>query len=204
MEEQIKIRHELQFGVPIYEADLPGFDERKQELIDHFLTLRETSAGAAISNQGGWHSAGDLHRSEEPCVKSLLQLLARTGIQCIKHTRQIPEAVRIAMVSSWVMINEAGDWNVPHAHFPCDWSGVCYININDKEAKVVKGNRDGDILFFDPLPLGPKYQRPPTISKTPADGKVFVFPSYLVHMVAPHFDEGMRIAVSFNFNLVAR
>ncbi len=204
MAKQAKISRELQFGVPIYEVDLPEFALHKQALVDHFLALRKASESVSFSNQGGWHSANDLHRSEEPCVRWLLQLLAQTGIRCINHAGNIPENAAVTMSSCWVTINEAGDWNAPHAHFPSDWSGVCYIDVNERGTKVTKGDKDGDILFFDPLPLGPQYRRPPTITKTPVDGKVLVFPAYLVHMVAPHFDESPRITVAFNFNRVPK
>ena len=204
MEEQAKINRELQFGVPIYEVDLPDFAAHKQALVDHFLALRKDSPGTKYSNQGGWHSSQNLHHSQEPSVQWLLQLIAQTGVQCIRHAGNVPENAQIVMASCWVVVNEAGDWNMPHAHFPSDWSGVCYIDLNDKATERTKAEKDGDIIFFDPLPLGPQYRRPPTITKTPVDGRVFVFPAYLVHMVAPHFEERPRIAMAYNFNLVPK
>ena len=204
MGDQAKISRELQFGVPIYEVDLPEFATHRQALVDHFLALRGSSDSVTFSNQGGWHSRNDLHRSEQPCVRWLVQLLAQTGNQCINHASNVADNATVVMANCWAMINEAGDWNAPHAHFPSDWSGVCYIDMNNKGTNVVKGDKDGDILFFDPLVLGPRYGRPPTITKTPVNGKVLVFPAYLVHMVAPHFDESPRISVAFNFNLVAK
>jgi uncharacterized protein (TIGR02466 family) len=204
MEQQGKIQQKLHFGVPIYEVGVPGFADHRESLKSHFLEMREAEAGVSVSNQGGWHSKSDLHHSKEPSVHWLMQHIAVVGNRCIRHGQTVPDDSKLMLASAWVNINEAGDWNAPHAHFPCHWSGVVYIDLNSGEADVTKGGMDGNIMFFDPLPLGPQYQRPPTITKTPDVGRMFIFPAYIVHMVAPHFDNGPRISVAFNFNMVAK
>ena len=81
------------------------------------------------------------------------------------------------------------------------WSGAFYVDVNSKDAVLVKSEKDGDIIFFNPLPLSKQYQRAPTILATPTSGKMYLFPGYLMHMVAPHFDEKPRISVAFNLTL---
>jgi len=49
--------------------------------------------------------------------------------------------------------------------------------------------------------LGPKYERQISFNLKPANGKLLLFPAYLIHMVAPHFDQEPRISMAFNLIL---
>jgi len=189
------------FGVPVYELKIEGFESRQKALIEEILSMKTRDAGVAVSNKGGWHSKQNLHQSENADIRWLFGEILKVSNSCIRHSKTAPEGARIALTTSWANINESGDWNAPHAHFPADWSGVFYVRSNQKQAETIKSENDGDILFFDPLPLGPQYRRPPTMFKKPSNGKMFLFPSYLVHMVAPHFEQEPRISVSFNFRV---
>ena len=191
------------FGIPIYELQIESFNSRKDALVAYFLEMREVEKGKTVSNQGGWHSKNNLHQSDEDSVKWMIGEIQRHSLNCIKHSKTLPKNARLGLAACWANINETGDWNAPHAHFPADWSGVCYVQVNPKSAESVKSDKDGDILFFNPLPIGPQYHRPPTISKRPKNGQILLFPSYLVHMVAPHFESDPRVSVAFNFRISA-
>jgi uncharacterized protein (TIGR02466 family) len=180
---------------------IDGFEARQQALISEILSLRELKTGIKVSNKGGWHSQKNLHQSESADIRWLMGEIVKASNSCVHHVKTAPEGARIALAASWANINESGDWNAPHAHFPADWSGVFYIRANQKQEETIRSENDGDILFFDPLPLGPQYRRPPAIYKKPNNGFMFLFPSYLVHMVAPHFEQEPRISVSFNFRV---
>lgn len=198
---QAKINANSSFGIPVYEAQVEGFAEHQQALIETVLAMREQDAGAQVSNQGGWHSNTQLHRSENSDIRWLIGEIQKTSVSCIRHSKTSAADARFGMAACWANVNESGDWNAPHAHFPADWSGVFYIQVNRKSAETVKSDKDGDILLFNPLPIGPQYQRPPTISRRPQNGQILLFPSYLVHMVAPHFEADPRISVAFNFRM---
>lgn len=198
---QPKISVNSTFGIPVYEIKVEGFDEHQEALASAILSMRELDAGKKVSNQGGWHSNNHLHQSEDADIRWLMGEIQKLSVSCIKHSKTAPENVRLGMAACWANVNESGDWNAPHAHFPADWSGVCYIQVNRKSAETVKSDKDGDILLFNPLPIGPQYQRPPTISRRPQNGQILLFPSYMVHMVAPHFESDPRISVAFNFRV---
>lgn len=197
----VKITLNNEFAVPIFNMDLDGFAQHQESLIDHFLTLRANDKGTNQTNQGGWHSKGDLFKSEHPSVKWLVRTIFQAGAESVKQANLLPPGKDIVMSGCWVNINESGDWNSPHNHLPDEWSGACYIDVNNKMASIVKSDKDGDIIFFNPLPLCVQYQRAPTIVATPSSGKMFLFPGYLMHMVAPHFEAKPRISVAFNFTL---
>ncbi len=196
-----KISLNNEFAVPIFNIDLDGFEQHKEPLIEHFLSLRASDQGAAKTNQGGWHSNDDLFKSEHPSVKWLVRTIFQACAESVRQAQLLPPGNDIVMSGCWVNINEAGDWNSPHNHLPDEWSGAFYVDVNNKQASTVKSEKDGDIIFFNPLPLSKQYQRAPTILATPSSGKMYLFPGYLLHMVAPHFDEKPRISVAFNLTL---
>ena len=196
-----KIALNNEFAVPIFNIDLDGFGQHKQILIEHFLSLRDNDKGSARTNQGGWHSNDQLFKSEHPSVKWLVRTIFQAGAEGVRQAQLLPPGNDIVMSGCWVNINEAGDWNSPHNHLPDEWSGAFYVDVNTKTGANVRSDKDGDIIFFNPLPLSKQYQRAPSIVATPSSGKMFLFPGYLMHMVAPHFDEKPRISVAFNLTL---
>jgi len=58
--------------------------------------------------------------------------------------------------------------------------------------------QDGRIMFFDPMPLGREWKRPPYVSYMPETGTLLLFPSFLTHMVAPYAGDTPRISLAFN------
>lgn len=198
----MKADNRLHFGVSILETSLPWLLENHSPLRDCLLTLRQQSEqGLQRSNQRGWHSQDDLFNSNDPLIQQLSQQVFEVGTQLIRHAEKFPADEKILLSSMWANINDFGAWNAPHAHLPCEWSGVVYIDVNENPQYAGGGIHDGDILFFDPITVGAPYRPATTVSYTPKIGSMYVFPSYLMHMVAPHFEEKPRISMAFNFRI---
>ena len=118
------------FGIPVYELQINDFENYQDELIRLILDMREQDPGRKVSNQGGWHSKNDLHQSEATAIAWLIAEINRNALSCIKHSKTVYPNAKVGLASCWANVNEAGDWNAPHAHFPADWSGVCYIPVS--------------------------------------------------------------------------
>lgn len=198
----INVQNRIHFGVPIFECWPTGFEQHQPVLVDYILGLRKGDEGVKRSNQGGWHSSDQLHADENPAIQWLMQQVYTIGAQCIRHHEQKSEAIAdIHLVNCWANVNEKGDWNAPHHHAPQDWSGVVYIRNGKAEKRKSQVIQDGDIVFFDPVGANWLSHRQPTVSYPAEDGKVLIFPSYLLHMVAPHSGDIARISVAFNFKI---
>lgn len=195
------VENRLHFGVPIFEAWLPDFADKQEELLKLILDLRHQDQGVNCSNQGGWHSEETLFQHEHPMLQWLTQSVYNVGSQCIAHAEGDRLTGKVLMTSMWANVNDFGAWNAPHVHLPCEWAGCVYISVNENPQQRGVGARDGDIIFFDPMPAGPQYGRPPTVSYAPKNGTMFIFPGYLLHMVAPHYEQDPRVSVAFNFRL---
>jgi len=185
------------FGIPIYDKHLPAYSEHQAALIAYLHRLREADQGSVRSNQGGWHSSDDLHLKEEPLLNGVMVSLLQVASACIKDFEGAREFKDIRMVAAWANMNEKGDWNAPHEHLPCTWSGVFYVDAGDGK-RDDKRDLGGQILFFDPMPMGKEWKRPPNVSYQPVTGTLLLFPSFLTHMVAPYKGERPRISIAFN------
>lgn len=196
------VDNRIHFGIPIFEYRLPDFADHQQSLVSHLMSLQEQDSGVTRSNQGGWHSDDQLHIDKHSDIQWLMQQLYAVGSQCIRHHENSDNVIEdIHMVNCWVNINKKGDWNAPHHHAPQDWSGVVYINDDQPPPQKRQAIQDGDIVFFDPV--GPSWvkHRAATISHPAEEGKVLIFPSYVLHMVAPYSGNKPRISIAFNFKL---
>lgn len=198
----LKAENRLHFGVPIFESELPQLGEHRQAIVDALQAMRrQDEKGVQRSNQRGWHSEDNLHQSTEPVLKWLTDQIYQLGNQLIRHAEKCPPESEIYLTSLWANINDFGAWNAPHAHLPCEWSGCVYIDVNETPASSENGIHDGDIMFFDPVPAGYPYRPASTVSYTPKNGTLYLFPGYLMHMVAPHYEDKPRISMAFNFRL---
>lgn len=192
---------QMHFGVPIYEKFLPRYLTMKDSVVEHINDLRQQDQGIRRSNQGGWHSKGNFHQTEHPESQWLIKRLYEISTACVRDFEEDRKFQHLLMREAWININQNGEWNAPHIHLPSQWSGVFYVDagqpvVDDPDVY------EGMILFFDPLPLGAEWKRPPTITFKPQTGHMLLFPSFLNHMVAPYFGKSPRISLAFNFEVV--
>lgn len=199
-----KVENRWHFGIPILEATVTGFVPRRQRLVDHILSLRAADKGLNRSNQNGWHSTNDMFATTDPDLRWLIEQIYALSVSCIRQVEGDRFHGDIPMTECWANVNDAGSWNAPHVHLPNEWSGVFYISVEDVPAHRGSDSLDGDILFINPTPTGPQYNRPPFANYTPKNGQMFIFPGYVPHMVAPHRAPTPRISLAFNFKLVPK
>ena len=200
MSMEADIKKELLFAVPVYQKTMPRFHDRKQSTIEHIQELRKEDEGVVRSNAGGWHSSDKLHLSKQEDIAWIMQRCLQISQGCIEEDNGGPLDGELHMVSAWANVNGPGHWNAPHTHLPCQWSGCFYVNVNE-EASV---KNDGNIVFIDPLPLGPQFRKATNAVMQPKDGMVILFPSYLMHMVEPHVNDEERISIAFNMQIIPK
>jgi uncharacterized protein (TIGR02466 family) len=187
------------FAVPLFQQKLPEFAAHQTELVTFLRDLRDRDPGVQRSNVGGWHSNDLLRHADTPVVGWLLAQIREFATRSLEQVGARKRKVEVTFDAAWSIINRAGDWNTPHNHMPSQWSGVCYLQIDESST----ARHDGNIVFTDPLPLGPRYRTPINVFMKPRNGAIFLFPSYLVHMVEPYRGDGERIIVSFNLQFTS-
>lgn len=120
----------------------------------------------------------------------------------------------------WINFQKPKDFNSPHFH-AYDISFVIYVDMPDdikKEKSVDRGFPNGSITFnygqnlkkfnrndLEFTEILNSYISPITqITHLPVTGEMFIFPSYLMHFVAPFFSKNIeRISVAGNVTLIS-
>jgi uncharacterized protein (TIGR02466 family) len=190
-----KIELKSLFSVPLFSSEIEGLATHRQGIIDRIHVLREAQTGMHRSNLRGWHSDNTLHQDPDDHMHWLFRQLLGFTTACARQLAGGKSPGEIVMEDAWANINPGGGWNMPHMHLPADWSGVCYMDV---ESDVFQEKGDGDLILLDPFPAGLRFGRGGTLNLRPATGMVLLFPSYLMHMVAPHRGDSERISIAFN------
>ena len=115
-------------------------------------------------------------------------------------------------VQAWANVNRQGDYHNLHNH-PHSWlSGTYYVAIPDQggAARHRSDLNPCSISFFDPRPQANMTavrgdgQFDPEFRMLPSPGQMFLWPSFLHHLVHPNLVEEPRISISFNVVLTKK
>ena len=200
------------FATQIYYTDLTNSDALNARLKKDIRAWRqrnpEGTVRSNVAQAGAWHSATDMHTRGEfnPLTLEIFEM-----IQGIYDGLGYDPDYEAVCDSMWANVNSRHAYNRHHTHPHALWSGVYYVQAPD----------DCGLLYFtDPRPqtqvLTPYYdlnkRRPNTWNEVfyqPQEGRLIVFPAWLVHAVHPNLsteegDAGERISVSFNFYQIRR
>jgi len=186
---------ELHFPTPIYIADIEH-PTLNQELERDIVAWSKKDKGITRTNVQGWHSTTDMH--ELPEYQKLVSMLLASQKTVYEQEHYESEAV---LGNMWANVNPPGGMNRAHQHPNSLWSGVYYV-------KAPKNC--GHLKIDDPRSSAamcrPKQKEGPMPSRLfrethyePKDGRLIMFPAWLMHCVDPNESNENRISVSFNF-----
>lgn len=202
-----ELRKESYFPTLIYYQDLREAGELNQAITSHLYELRSSQPDGIVRSNvkrvGSWHSPDDLNKREE--YRRLSETILASAQQVFQDAGYDP-AYEPAVDNMWAIINPRYGFNRNHTHPNVLWSGVYYVQAPAN---------CGRIFFTDPRVqasvLIPRYvpdepRKPEFWSEVyyePIEGRLLLFPSWLVHEVEPNMSEadgaaGDRIAISFN------
>ena len=195
---------ELLFPSPLLHFAVPEHEALNAGLLDLGARLRESSKGIQRSNRQGWHSDGNLFEEDADAVRVLGDWIhVALGAAMDKLAAKGDGPRPRFSIEGWMNINPKGGFNAPHTHPDCHWSGVYYV------AQPRPSTRSaGMIEFIDPRrelneykALRIKaYQGRRALLGQP--GELYLFPSYLLHMVYPNDSEEERVSIAFNATLL--
>src|SRR5215510_3174753 len=100
------------FSVPVFSRQIPGFSERRADILFHIERLRAASDGIAASNRGAWHSTRQLHR--EPSgpfgwVEACVLETARDALASL-HSPHSSGSFEPRVLDLWAIVAPAGGW----------------------------------------------------------------------------------------------
>ncbi len=203
------------FACPFVVRQMDNFDNLNQELKSLFL--QKESEGDAHTEAvptltlkvKTFESTFDLFKWSDPCVQELCNFCYQSLAQAIVEVNGVsPRDVVRFQVSShaWFHITRHSGYMGVHNHPMASWSGVYVVDPGEPDPE----NPDsGNLRFYDPrnsvnmfMDVGNSHLVQPYSAGVqvfqPMAGRLVMFPSYLMHDVAPFTGNGTRIVVAFN------
>ena len=168
-------------------------EELKKEILSELKLSEESNNGRSFSNRGGFQTK-DIEN-----IKILKTLGDKVCKLMFDHYKINTRYIQISNL--WINKNNKGDFNDTHVHPNSHFSGVYYVDASTKGGTLKFINDDTKVFAS----LGRFIEDDSDFFETyqikPEEDLLILFPSYLKHMVEPHYDEKARISVSFNINL---
>ena len=170
----------------------------REKSLDHSKNL-----AAVIDNAYYYDDVGDWYFSRmQPYINLYLELLGNYMGDCLwLNTPHPSKFTRWELIQLWINFQKAKEYNPPHDHGG-DLSFVIYLQVPDEikeENERTKGehrNEGAGIISFD---YGQK--APFSICRQlrmPEEGKLLIFPAWLMHHVHAFESDVERISVSGN------
>jgi uncharacterized protein (TIGR02466 family) len=187
------------FTTPIWESKFPNFDEHKSSFIAAAKSFRESNVDGPrpkTSNvHGGYQSPITLTR--QPEFAPLFDYVCQFGLKAAFDLQFFPcDAV---VTSAWVNFQESrNDMILDHVHGDT-FSGVFYLEAPENSGKLSFTN-PGLNQMWQGTQMAENRNKftSEKLQIVPAEGSIFLWPSYLPHKTLPNEHDEARISISFN------
>ena len=203
------------FASPIFDTALPNPEALNGALTKLFLgweqdkTRTRRSAPTPVVKVAVYESDFMLFDNPEPEVQTLAKFcLQNTGYVVQQLNAYTPTEMQELRIfhHSWYHLTRHGGYTAQHNHPMASWSGVYCVDPGDA---VADKPNNGALRFLEArttagmyLDAGNAHWREPfglgEIAFNLRAGQLLMFPSYLMHEVAPYYGERPRITVAFN------
>lgn len=203
------------FATPLVETVMPDCEALNQRLRELFLTWESdptrdrSSLPTGVAKVGVYESGFDLFAHDDPAIQTLrlfcLNTLGYVIAQLNGYSDREMAGLRIHE-HSWYHLTRHAGYTAQHNHPMASWSGVYCVDPGDK---VPDRANNGALRFLDTRNSAAMYTDPGNAHlQSPygfgarayflAPGQLLLFPSWLLHEVAPYFGQRERITVAFN------
>ena len=187
------------FTTPMWEARVNDYEKKKEKLVQAAKNFKEKyPESIKMNTHSGYQSP--LNLTKEPEFEKLFDLLCTLGLKAASELQFVE--CDIFITSAWVNFFETRqDMTYYHTHGDT-FSGVVYLEAPKDSGKLVISNPGLNLVWQGCMLTGQKNKfTSEKLVITPAEGKIFIWPSYLLHQVLPNNHDETRI--SLNFNLIA-
>ena len=207
------IKRELYFPTLIYYQDMSGVQELNSAIKSHLHELRSVDPDGIVRSNvkrvGAWHSPDDLHKREE--YRLLTNRILGSAQRIYDDLGYDPE-YQAAYANMWAIIHPKYGYNRNHTHPNSLWSGVYYVQVPPDSGRIWFTDPRAQSMVSIPRYVSDQPRQPESWSEVyyePVEGRMILFPAWLVHEVEPNMSEadgqaGDRIAISFNLLQVRR
>lgn len=185
------------FAVPVFRGFYPKAEELKNDIVPLFKKIEKEDKNPIRYSANGYtnfRSNGHILALDE-----LKELREWIGNIVAKASGTIALDGNIQYSGSWFSIMRQYSYHEMHNHLPDVWSGVYYVQADEKDAGLTFINKNQESNWpRSPVKELNGYNSP--VIKVPVQtGMCIIFPSYLNHKVDQQLEDKERIMIAFNF-----
>ena len=185
------------FPVPLWGFGLPNCVDINKSIEDRVYEKSKKEETWKASNEGGWHSEGNIHN--DPVMKPITKFIEWAVRELSTESKIEYKDYSLFL---WANINQPGDYNTVHDHPDTHMSGVYYV-------KLPRGDC-GKLRIYNPMysynynagmGVNPPYKQP-RVDINGKEGALLIFRAPLLHDVTRNNTKEDRISLSFNIRFI--
>ena len=180
----------------------------KNELIKYIEEYKKNNPKGRKSGENYklYESNYDLHFQKNEALNNLfknfmVKSFCETAKEANKEYSNLAgkSDLGVTFTDSWFIHYEKGGFVVPHSHGQCSWSCVYYLQIGKDSSK-----KNGGTYFQKPTQsrgtsdFGSYYNKFLHVDFEPVEGKMYIWPSHIMHGSYPYDGNEDRIIISAN------
>ena len=187
-------------------------EQSKKKLLVYFEDYKKKQPSSRKSNENFnlYESRYDLHKESNQDLQNVLQFISRSVFSVFQQASQgfmlergKEKKYRVIIKDSWFITYENGGFVAPHTHDDCSWSCVYYVQ-SEKDSN----KKNGATFLQAPYSrlrsdIGSESFAYTSEDYEPIEGKLVVWPSYLIHGSYPHLGKVKKTVLSANLVIEA-
>ena len=190
----------------------PDHDQIKKKLLTFFEDYKKKypSSRKGGENFNLYESRYDLHQEINQDLQKVLQFISKGVFSVFQEAsksyileRGVEKKYRVIIRDSWFITYENAGFVAPHTHDNCSWSCVYYVQ-SAKDSNKKNGatwlSAPHSRLSSD---IGSESFQHQLKNFEPIEGKLVVWPSYIIHGSYPHIGKVKKTVLSANLVIAA-
>ena len=185
----------------------PEHDQVKKKLLTYFedYKKKKPSSRRGEENFNLYESSYDLHHENNQDLKKVLHFISKCVFRVYQDAsktfisdRGVDKKYRVEIGAAWFITYSNGGFVAPHTHDNCSWSCVYYVQSGEDSNK-----KNGATFLEAPnsrlsSDIGSESFQHSLKEFQPVEGKLVVWPSYIVHGSYPHIGKVKKAIISAN------
>ena len=185
-------------------------EQSKKKLLVYFEDYKKRQPSSRKSNENFnlYESRYDLHKESNQDLQKVLHFISRSVFSVFQQASQgfmlergKEKKYRVIIKDSWFITYENGGFVAPHTHDDCSWSCVYYV-----QSAKDSNKKNGATWLSAPYSrlssdIGSESFQHSLEEFIPMEGKLIVWPSYIVHGSYPAIGKVKKAIISANFSI---
>ena len=185
----------------------PDHDQIKKKLLVYFEDYKKKQATSRRGNENFnlYESRYDLHKDNNEDLQKVFHFISKGVFSVFQQAskgyiveRGIGKKYRVIIKDCWFITYENGGFVAPHTHDNCSWSCVYYVQ-SEKDSN----KKNGATYLQNPnarlkSDIGSESYQHSLQNFEPIEGKLVVWPSYIIHGSYPHIGKKKKAIMSAN------